>query len=236
MTTPNQYISNNNGVMTPTDIQGTDITSALGLSSTVDEVSSYIESIPTLSAQVDTNTSNIATLSSDISDLSNANLSAQIDTLSSDVESLSSQQIINISDISTLSSDIGSIDTNISDLQSSVSTLSSDVEGISSSVSTLSAGLNESTTVLNGTTAGTVTYGMSTINGVGHFVANFDGYENDSATDQVITFETPFILAPMLLSNIAGLSFTVTATDLTITAPNSTAVFTGVIMVEGIVS
>lgn len=228
MAGPNQYIRSSGGILTPNPISGTDVTDALGLSSTVAQVSDYIESIPSLSSQVDTNTSNISTLSSDLLSLNNSTLSSQIDTLSSDVQILSSQQATDISNISDLSSSVISID-------SDISSLSSDTGSISSDVVSLSASINKSDTVLDGTTAGTVTYGQSVINGTGHFVASFSGYENDTDVNQVIPFPTPYTQIPMLLSNISGLAFTVTNTDLTITAPNSTALFNGVVIVDGIV-
>jgi hypothetical protein len=76
---------------------------------------------------------------------------------------------------------------------------------------------------------------MTVINNIGNFVASFNGYENDSDVNQTITFSTPFSQAPMLLSNVSGLGLTVSTTELTITAPNSSTIYNGVAIVIGVI-
>ena len=87
---------------------------------------------------------------------------------------------------------------------------------------------------LNGTTAGSITYyqpfqGSS----LGKFIAYANGYENDTTTAQTITFPNPFTTVANVTFNNTGLSLSTSLTTLTISAPNNTTTYTGMIIVEG---
>jgi len=88
-------------------------------------------------------------------------------------------------------------------------------------------------TALAGTTAGTVTpYQVESgvMKKVAFVVA---GYENDTTTSQTITYTVPFTNIPTI-ANSSGLALTTTATVLTITAPDATTLYSGMIIIEGI--
>ena len=87
---------------------------------------------------------------------------------------------------------------------------------------------------LNGTTAGSVTWTMPQQGTFKEFIAYFNGYENDTTTNQTITFPTGFINDPMIDVNQTGLNITVSTTTLTITAPNTTTTYTGYVVIKGI--
>jgi len=255
-TTPNYYSRNENGVLTPATIEGTDVTAALGLSASVETVAANIDAVPSLSSNVDTLSTSVATNTSDIASLSTKVDGLSDSTLSSEINSLSSQVTHNTSNISSLSSSVGTLneqistaDSNISSLQSSVGTLNSsvstntnDISSISSEVGSLSTDVIDlqddlksigDTQTLAGTTAGNVYYTQNQVGVQKKVVLNFDGYENNTATSQVITFPVPFTYLPIATSNINGLEFTITLTQITITAPNSTTVFNGAIIIDG---
>jgi len=87
---------------------------------------------------------------------------------------------------------------------------------------------------LSGTTAGSITYyqpfqGSS----LGKFIAYANGYENDTTTAQTITFPNPFTTVANVTFNNTGLSLSTSLTTLTISAPNNTTTYTGMIIVEG---
>ncbi len=87
---------------------------------------------------------------------------------------------------------------------------------------------------LTGTTSGTIVSSMPEQGIAKKFVAFASGYENDTTTAQTITFPTAFVNSPIITSNTTGLSLTVSTTALTITAPDNTTSYSGVIIVEGI--
>jgi len=93
---------------------------------------------------------------------------------------------------------------------------------------------NATQSTLSGTTAGSITYNMPFI-GASYkkFIAYANGYENDTTTNQTITFPTAFTYAPGIVYNNTGLTISASTTTLTITAPNSTTLFTGWIIIEG---
>lgn len=66
------------------------------------------------------------------------------------------------------------------------------------------------------------------------FVAVFDAWENDSTTNQTITFPTAYSYTPAISTNTTGLTITATTTTLTITAPDVTTTYSGVVEVVGI--
>ena len=93
-------------------------------------------------------------------------------------------------------------------------------------------------TALAGATAGSVTWQMPAqgVDGVGYkkFVAYADAYENDTTTNQTITFPTAYTYTPAVTVNTTGLTVSATTTTLTITAPDATTTYSGVIEVVGI--
>ena len=87
---------------------------------------------------------------------------------------------------------------------------------------------------LAGTTAGGITSTMPLQGVAKKFMAYANGYENDTATVQTITFPRAFSNPPVITTNTSGLSLSVSTTALTINAPNATTRFNGLIIVEGI--
>ena len=89
-------------------------------------------------------------------------------------------------------------------------------------------------TTLSGTTAGTVVWSQP-FQGVSFkkFVGYSSGYENNTASNQTITFTTAFTNPPVIVANTTGLTLSVSTTALTITAPNNTNTFSGNIIIEG---
>jgi hypothetical protein len=86
---------------------------------------------------------------------------------------------------------------------------------------------------LTGTTAGSIQYSMYL---QGQFKAigmQAIGYENNTSTDQTITFPVAFTNTPVIVTNTTGLTLSVSTTALTITAPNSTNVYNGIIEIKG---
>ena len=66
------------------------------------------------------------------------------------------------------------------------------------------------------------------------FLAYFDGYENDTTTNQTITFPTAYTYTPTVSTNSTGLTVSASTTELTITSPNSTTTYSGVVEVVGL--
>ena len=93
---------------------------------------------------------------------------------------------------------------------------------------------NPATTSLAGTTAGTIDWAQPERGTRKVFIAVANGYENDTTTDQTITFPVAFANTPAVSVNTTGLTVTVTTTELSITAPDSTTTYSGVIEVIGI--
>ena len=88
---------------------------------------------------------------------------------------------------------------------------------------------------LAGTTAGTVDYSMPDQGVAKKFVAFFNAYENDTTTNQTITFPVAFVNAPAVGINTTGLTVSgTTTTEVVIAAPNATTTYTGVLTFEGI--
>lgn len=105
---------------------------------------------------------------------------------------------------------------------------------VSGSFSTGQLDLTGSATVLDGTTAGTVTWFMPMVGTYyKKFVAYASGYENDSSTSQTITYSTAFTETPTVSVNSTGLSLSTSTSVLTIEAPDSTSTFTGWVVIEG---
>ena len=91
-----------------------------------------------------------------------------------------------------------------------------------------------STASLTGTTAGSITYiqvnALSTYKKV---LIYANGYENDTTTNQSITYPVAFSTVAAVTFNNTGLTVSTSLTALTITAPDTTTTYTGVIVVEG---
>ena len=60
-----------------------------------------------------------------------------------------------------------------------------------------------------------------------------NGYVNDTTTNQSVTFPVAFTQQVAVTSNSSGLTVSATLTTLTITAPNATTAYNGVIIVKG---
>lgn len=60
-----------------------------------------------------------------------------------------------------------------------------------------------------------------------------NGYVNDTTTNQSVTFPVAFTQQVAVTSNSSGLTVSATLTALTITAPNATTAYNGVIIVKG---
>jgi hypothetical protein len=88
-------------------------------------------------------------------------------------------------------------------------------------------------TTLTGTTAGSVQWSQYMQGQFKAFAAQFLSYENNSTTNQTITFPTPFVNTPVIVTNTTGLTITVTTTTLTIGAPNNTTTYSGIVEVKG---
>jgi len=86
----------------------------------------------------------------------------------------------------------------------------------------------------NGTTAGTVS--MDAVEyriEYKKYVVTFSGYENDTTTNQTISFPLPFSTSAVISANNTGLTISTTTSGITITAPNSTTTYSGIVIVEG---
>ena len=86
----------------------------------------------------------------------------------------------------------------------------------------------------NGTTAGTVS--MDAVEyriEYKKYVITFSGYENDTTTNQTINFPLPFSSYAVISANNTGLTISVSTSGITITAPNSTTTYSGIVIVEG---
>ena len=93
---------------------------------------------------------------------------------------------------------------------------------------------NSVTTTLAGTTAGNIYWAQPERGTRKVFTAVADAYENDTTTDQTITFPVAYTYTPAVVINTTGLTVSATTTTLTITAPDATTTYSGVIEVVGI--
>lgn len=88
---------------------------------------------------------------------------------------------------------------------------------------------------LAGETAGSVSYRQINLGGVKIVILYFDGYENDTTTNQSITFPIAFVNAPTVeVGNSTLPTLSASTTTLTITAPDATTVYSGTAVVIGI--
>ena len=87
---------------------------------------------------------------------------------------------------------------------------------------------------LSGTTAGTLVAKTVDSNpGYKKVLIYVNGYENDTTTSQTLTYTIPFSTVAAVTSNTSGLTVSTSTTALTITAPDATTVYNGIIIVEG---
>ena len=84
-----------------------------------------------------------------------------------------------------------------------------------------------------GTTAGTISGAQYTIFGITQVVFNFNGYENDTAVNQTVSFPYPFTQVPTVGSNDTGLVISATTSGITITSPDSATIFNGNVIIFG---
>ena len=88
--------------------------------------------------------------------------------------------------------------------------------------------------ITNGTTAGTVTQlVLENQSGYKKVMFYFNGYENDTTTNQSIDFIYPFATIANVSANTTGLTISATTSGSTITAPDSTTLYNGIVIVEG---
>ena len=93
-----------------------------------------------------------------------------------------------------------------------------------------------SKTTIAGTTAGTINdYQKISIEGstISDLI-DFTGYENDTITNQVITFAKPYTIFNGIVANTTGLTITLSLTGITITTTDSTTVYNGIINIQGV--
>ena len=106
------------------------------------------------------------------------------------------------------------------------------LNGAPSYLQILTSHSQQSTT--NGTTAGTVL--MTAVEyktEYKKYIITFSGYENDTVTNQTISYPLPFSTSAVITANNTGLTISTTTSGITITAPNSTTTYSGIVIVEG---
>ena len=86
----------------------------------------------------------------------------------------------------------------------------------------------------NGTTSGTINGQIvEWTQNYKKIMMYFDSYENDTTTDQTLTFPNAFNVANAITANTTGLSVSATTSGITITAPDSTTKYSGIVIIEG---
>ena len=86
---------------------------------------------------------------------------------------------------------------------------------------------------ISGETAGSVSYSQINIGGIKLTVVLFNGYENDTTTNQTIDFPIAFSTVAGITGNTTGLTISASTSGITITSPDSTTTYSGVVIVEG---
>ncbi len=88
---------------------------------------------------------------------------------------------------------------------------------------------------LSGTTAGALMYSQPfTGSGYKKVIIYADGYENTSATAQVITFPSPFSFMPYTIENGTGMTVTITVDSITFPEGMTAVATDGYIILEGL--
>jgi len=86
----------------------------------------------------------------------------------------------------------------------------------------------------SGTTAGTVDIRFTEYaSSHKKLIITFSGYENDTTTAQTIDFPLAFATSALISGNNTGLTISATTSGITITAPDSTTLYNGIVIVEG---
>jgi hypothetical protein len=89
-------------------------------------------------------------------------------------------------------------------------------------------------TTANGTTAGTVNiYAVQYTPSYIKYIISFSDYENNTTTNQTINYPSPFFTNAVITANNTGLAVSTTLSAITITSPNSTTTYSGIVIVEG---
>ena len=86
---------------------------------------------------------------------------------------------------------------------------------------------------LAGTTAGSVAYSQINIGGLKVMILYFNGYENDTTTNQTIDYPLAFASYAGISLNTTGLTISTTTSGIVITAPDATTTYSGIVIVEG---
>lgn len=90
------------------------------------------------------------------------------------------------------------------------------------------------TSVTSGTTAGNISFLLTEYSSnLKKYVITFSGYENDTTTNQTISFPVQFSSYAVITGNNTGLTISASTTGITITSPNSTTTYSGIVIVEG---
>ena len=88
---------------------------------------------------------------------------------------------------------------------------------------------------LAGATTGKIAYSQINIGSIKIMMLYFNGYENDTTTNDTITFPIPYTDAPTAIAGNSTLpAMTQTTTVLSITSPDATTTYTGTAIVMGI--
>ena len=88
--------------------------------------------------------------------------------------------------------------------------------------------------VISGETSGSAAYMEINLGGIKITMVYFNGYENDTTTNQTITFPIAYGNTPeIVVGNSTLPTLSASTTALTITAPDSTTVYTGFALIIG---
>lgn len=87
---------------------------------------------------------------------------------------------------------------------------------------------------LSGETAGSISYSEINLGGIKITMVYFNGYENDTTTNQSITFPIAYGNTPeIVIGNSTLPTLSASTTTLTITAPDTTTTYTGFALIIG---
>ena len=122
----------------------------------------------------------------------------------------------------------------IGNLQTTHANAVDDISGESLRPPALAVASIPTSVALAGPTAGTVYWSWLANSRALRMVLVFTGYENDTATDQTIGFPlSQFAFTPAISVNTTGLTLSASSTALTITTPDSTTTYSGVVEIVG---
>ena len=98
----------------------------------------------------------------------------------------------------------------------------------------LPSGITVYSSQASGTTAGTITQMVASSKTFNKkLIIVFAGYENDTTTNQTVDFALPFTSYAVITGNSTGLTISATTSGITITAPDATTTYSGIVIVEG---